>query len=141
MKAGKIWGNTELIESNSTLEFHRLEFLSNVCCSEHYHKTKWNGFFVESGSMLVKVWNDTEPDDRRFSIVDNTVLNAGDYYKVAPGKWHQFIGINSGVAFELYWSQLDPEDIIRRTQGKKIKIDATDANVGNPLTDLNYDGC
>ena len=56
MKSGKIWGNTELIEHNSSLEFHRIEFKANHCCSEHYHKTKWNGFFVESGCMLIKTW-------------------------------------------------------------------------------------
>ena len=49
MKAGKIWGQTELIHANGVLEFHRIEFKKDVACSKHQHKHKWNGFFVESG--------------------------------------------------------------------------------------------
>ena len=46
MKAGKIWGQTELIHANGVLEFHRIEFKKNVACSKHKHKYKWNGFYV-----------------------------------------------------------------------------------------------
>ena len=56
MKAGKIWGQTELIHANGVLEFHRIEFKKGFKCSEHEHKFKWNGFFVESGKMIRKVW-------------------------------------------------------------------------------------
>ena len=58
MKAGKIWGQTELIHANGVLEFHRIEFKAGFKCSEHEHQFKWNGFFVESGKMLVRVWQD-----------------------------------------------------------------------------------
>ena len=54
MKAGKIWGQTELIHANGVLEFHRIEYKKNVACSIHKHKFKWNGFFVESGKMWSK---------------------------------------------------------------------------------------
>ena len=30
MKAGKIWGQTELIHANGVLEFHRIEFKKNI---------------------------------------------------------------------------------------------------------------
>ena len=46
-KAGKIWGNTELIHANGVLEFHRINYKKGYKCSEHLHKHKWNGFFVE----------------------------------------------------------------------------------------------
>ncbi len=29
MKAGKIWGQTELIHANGVLEFHRIEYKKN----------------------------------------------------------------------------------------------------------------
>ena len=29
MKAGKVWGTTELIEANGALEFHRIEMKKN----------------------------------------------------------------------------------------------------------------
>ena len=43
IKAGKIWGNTELVHANGVLEFHRIEFNKGYKCSEHEHKFKWNG--------------------------------------------------------------------------------------------------
>ena len=43
MKAGKIWGQTELIHANGVLEFHRIEYKAGYKCSEHEHQFKWNG--------------------------------------------------------------------------------------------------
>ena len=73
MKAGKIWGQTELIHANGVLEFHRIEYKKDVACSVHKHEFKWNGFFVESGKMMVKVWQND------YDLVDETILNAGDF--------------------------------------------------------------
>ena len=114
VRHGKVWGQTELVHSNSALEFHRIEYKKGYKCSEHAHKHKWNGFFVESGTMIVRVWQDDQ------GLVDTTILNAGDFTSVAPDKVHQFEGVVSGVAFELYWANpLDPSDIVRRTSGSK----------------------
>ena len=44
MKAGKVWGQTELLEANGVLEFHRIEAKAGGVCSKHKHKFKWNGF-------------------------------------------------------------------------------------------------
>jgi len=112
--AGKIWGQTELIHKNGVLEFHRINYKAGYKCSEHEHKYKWNGFFVESGKMLVRVWQDDQ------GLVDETVLNAGDFTQVKPGKVHQFEGLEDGVAFELYWEELNNDDIVRRTSGKVV---------------------
>ena len=77
MKAGKIWGQTELIHANGVLEFHRIEYKKGFKCSEHLHQYKWNGFFVESGQMIVRVWQDDQD-----GLVDETILNAGDFTQV-----------------------------------------------------------
>jgi len=113
MKAGKVWGNTELIESNGALEFHRIDMNKGGVCSKHMHEFKWNGFYVESGSMLVRVWQ------KDYDLVDTTVLNAGDYTKVKPGLYHQFECLVDGVAYELYWAEFNHNDIVRRTAGTK----------------------
>ena len=55
-KSGKIWGSTELIEANNALEFHRIETKKGGVCSKHLHSFKWNGFYVESGQLLIRVW-------------------------------------------------------------------------------------
>jgi len=115
IKAGKIWGNTELIHANGVLEFHRIEYKAGYKCSEHEHQFKWNGFFVESGKMLVRVWQDDQ------GLVDETILEAGDFTQVKPGKIHQFEGLEDGVAFELYWAEFNHDDIVRRTSGTEVK--------------------
>ena len=114
MKAGKIWGTTELVEANCALEFHRIEMKKGGICSKHLHEYKWNGFFVESGIMKVSVWQ------KDYDLIDETILNAGDFTQVKPGKIHQFEGIEDGVAFELYWAEFNHDDINRRTSGKKV---------------------
>ena len=115
MKAGKVWGLTEQIEMNGVLEFHRIEMNKNGVCSKHLHEFKWNGFYVESGKMIVRVWQDADQK----GLVDETILNAGDYTTVKPGKFHQFEGVEDGVAFELYWAEFSHDDIERRTVGTK----------------------
>ncbi len=75
VKAGKVWGQTELIHANGVLEFHRIEYKAGFKCSEHEHKYKFNGFFVESGQMIVRVWQDND----QAGLVDETILNAGDF--------------------------------------------------------------
>ena len=66
--AGKVWGQTELVEANGALEFHRIEFKAGYECSEHKHEYKWNGFYVESGQMLIKVWHEEQ------GLVDETMI-------------------------------------------------------------------
>ena len=117
MKAGKIWGQTELIHANGVLEFHRIEYKKDVACSVHKHEFKWNGFFVESGKMMVKVWQND------YDLIDETILNAGDFIRVKPGVYHQFIGMEDGVAFELYWAEFDHNDIKRETVGQQVNED------------------
>jgi quercetin dioxygenase-like cupin family protein len=112
--AGKIWGQTKLIHKNGVLEFHRIDFKAGFKCSEHKHSFKWNGFYVESGKMLVRVWQDDQ------GLVDETILNAGDFTQVKPGKFHQFEGIEDGVAFELYRAEFNHDDIQRRTSGSSV---------------------
>ena len=69
--------------------------------------------FVESGEMIVRVWQDDQ------GLVDETILKAGDFTMVKPGKYHQFEGTEDGVAFELYWAEFNHDDINRRSFGKK----------------------
>lgn len=114
MIQGKIWGQTELIHANGVFEFHRIEFKQGFKCSEHKHQFKWNGFFVEEGSMLIRVWQTADQQ----GLIDETVLEAGDFTQVKPGLYHQFEGLTAGVAFELYWAEFNHSDIVRRTIGQ-----------------------
>ncbi len=116
MKAGKVWGDTELVHANGVLEFHRINFTAGGVCSKHKHQFKWNGFFVEKGRMIVRVWQ------KDYDLVDETILGPGDFTRVKPGVYHQFEGLQEGVAFELYWAEFNHNDIVRESCGR-IKND------------------
>ena len=129
-----------MIHANGVLEFHRIEFKKGFKCSEHEHKFKWNGFYVESGKMIVRVWQDDQD-----GLVDETILNAGDFTQVKPGKVHQFEGLEDGVAFELYWAEFNHNDIVRKDHGSnKLLTDSSGAQLDStyfPYNDLiDYDG-
>lgn len=112
MYSGKVWGNTELVEANGVLEFHRIEIKRGGVCSKHKHKYKWNGFFVEKGSLLIRVWKNN------YDLIDETILGDGMYTKVSPGEYHQFEALDDTVAFELYWAEFNHVDIERESVGK-----------------------
>jgi len=113
MKQGKVWGSTELLEANCSLEYHRLVINKGGVCSKHKHEFKWNGFFVETGALIIRVWQND------YELVDETILAPGDYTKIKPGVYHQFEAVERTIAYELYWSEFNHNDIIRETVGFK----------------------
>ena len=109
--SGKIWGSTELILANNSLEFHKIEFRKGGVCSKHKHEYKWNGFYVVYGKLKIRVWQ------KAYELVDETILKAGDFTKVKPGLFHSFEALDDGVAFELYWAEFNHSDIERESVG------------------------
>ena len=113
-KQGKVWGETSCLFSKNNVEIHRI--LANkgkgAKCSNHQHKNKFNMFFVEEGTLLVRVWKND------YELVDETILNPGDSVTVKPGEFHQFENrSDSVIAYEIYWTELDPNDIERKDCG------------------------
>ena len=124
-KAGKIWGQTELIHANGVLEFHKIDYKAGGVCSKHKHQFKWNGFYVVSGRMKIRVWQ------KDYDLIDETVLGPGDFTRVKPGLMHSFEGIEDGVAFELYWAEFNHDDIQRESvghfkSGNVVRLDKKD---------------
>lgn len=115
-KQGKVWGSTTEIFSNPFVGFHRIDFNSDYKCSHHKHEFRWNLFYVVSGKMMVKV------EQKDYQLEDKTILEAGEWTTVRPGLVHTFVGVEAGVAFELYYPEpVKNSDIIRE-------------DVGGPLT-------
>ena len=114
-KSGKVWGVTELIDSNNYFEFHRIEIKKGGVCSKHLHKHKWNGFFVESGKLLIRCWKND------YDLVDETILEKNEYTKVPPGEKHQFEALEETICFEIYWANFDHNDIERDSVGYNRK--------------------
>ena len=113
-KSGKVWGETSRIHANSSFEFHRIEARAKTRCSKHLHQFKWNGFYVESGHLIVCVWQ------KDYDLVDETHLKPGDFMQVKPGLYHNFEAVEDTVAFELYWAEFNHNDILRETIGRDL---------------------
>jgi mannose-6-phosphate isomerase-like protein (cupin superfamily) len=109
--AGKVWGKTEELFSNSAFELHRIEANRGHRCSKHRHATKFNAFYVENGRLEITVWQPT-------GTVDVTVLGPGAMTVVPPGVFHQFRAIDTTIAFEWYWTELRADDIEREDVGE-----------------------
>ena len=106
--------NTPVVMEDG-LHLHRITFEAGGVCSEHLHEHRWNLFYVISGSMLIRTW------DAEFGIFE-WVLRAHDCFVVPCGVKHQFEGLHSGVALEVYWhdsngDEVNAHDIVRFTQG------------------------
>jgi len=110
-KQGKVWGTTQCLFSTNNVEIHRIETIESAYCSKHKHNSKYNAFYVESGSLVVKTWKGDYP------LVDTTTVKAGEMTVVKPGEYHMFYAPEETVAFEIYWADSVPEDIVRETCG------------------------
>jgi quercetin dioxygenase-like cupin family protein len=117
MKSGKVWGETSLIFKNDNFEVHRISVKQNSYCSKHKHNYKHNMFYVESGTLTVKVWKND------YELIDETKLRQGEMLDVSPGEYHQFYsGYDPVIAYEIYYSQPISNDIVRETCGGKKDV-------------------
>ena len=138
MKSGKIWGITELVHANSSFEFHRIETKAGGTCSKHKHKHKWNGFFVEKGELIVRIWKETTSEKAGISThIDETHLCAGDFLYVKPTEYHQFEAVVDTIAFELYWAEFNHDDIEREDHGTLKKQDYGYITLGDDCDHIN----
>ena len=100
--------------ANSAVEIHQIEFKKGKRCSKHNHQTKSNFFFVLSGCLMIRVWQ------KDYDLVDETTLEAGEFTTVKPGLDHEFVGLEDGHALEVYWAELNHNDIVRTDHGGDI---------------------
>jgi mannose-6-phosphate isomerase-like protein (cupin superfamily) len=114
IKEGKIWGTTQTLFSKNNVEFHRIEIKKGYECSKHKHNHKFNAFYIESGLLKVKVWKNN------YALVDETIIKTGEMTVVKPGEFHQFESLEDTIAYEIYWTEIESDDIERETCGKKI---------------------
>lgn len=105
----KVWGKTRCVTKTPAFELHRLEIYEGGYCSLHKHATKFNGFMVESGRLVISRLVDGD--------MHEVEVGPGGYLSVEPGVFHQFEAAERTVAYEVYWSQYDAQDIQRLTVG------------------------
>ena len=118
---GKIWGKTSPIFCKNNVEIHRLEGKKGGFCSRHRHWAKFNRFFVERGKIKVTITKDYGS-----GILDDvTIIGPGEQTTVSPGDLHSFEILEDCVAYEIYWVELDPDDIERETVGGRKRSGET----------------
>ena len=110
---GKIWGSTSPIFCKNNVEIHRIEGNKGGYCSWHRHQSKYNRFFVEKGTIKVTVQKDYGSGE----LEDETIIGPGQQTTVSPGDYHKFEVLEDCVVYEIYWVELDPNDIDRLTVG------------------------
>jgi quercetin dioxygenase-like cupin family protein len=104
-KLGKKWGFSSSIFLNESVQIDRIEILKEQSCSKHYHQYKYNLFFVEKGSILVHRWEN--------DIKITSSLDAHESITIEPNIYHQFEAIEDSVVYEIYYTKLENNDIIR----------------------------
>jgi len=115
---GKMWGNTSTIFNKNNVQIARIEVKEGGYCSDHSHACKFNMFFVERGKLVVTIYR----DDAGTTIEDETVLSAGDMTYVEPTLFHCFEALEDTVAYEIYWTELSDDDIVRKTVGGNCAV-------------------
>ena len=108
---GKVWGETVEIFHGNNVEVHRIYVKKDGFCSKHYHASKFNSFYIERGSLKVRIWK------KDYDLVDETTLTAGQMTTVKPGEYHLFRALEDTVAYEIYWVELRQDDIVREDVG------------------------
>lgn len=58
---------------------------------------------------MVEVW--------KKEMVDTTILGPGEMTVVGPGEDHRFRALEATTALEVYWTDIDPHDIVRKDTG------------------------
>ena len=108
---GKVWGFTQEIFAKANFEIHRIEINKGGFCSTHKHNNKFNAFFMEEGDLKIII------HQQDYDLVDETVISQGGMTTVKPGLYHSFEALTDCVCYEIYWTELNHNDIERKSVG------------------------
>lgn len=108
---GKAWGNTQCLFLKNNVEIHRIQTNKGGYSSKHKHNYKYNAFYVEKGKLKIKIWKND------YDLVDETIICNQQLSIVKPQEYHMFEAIEDTVAYEIYWTEIQTEDIIRESKG------------------------
>ena len=98
----KTWGERWLLFKNDLCEISYLELEPNRRCSWHYHKTKFNLFFVTEGELYIKL-EDGIAKIEQFQI-----------FTTKPDEMHEFQTHDKPAKIlEIMYVQYEAADIMR----------------------------
>ena len=107
----KGWGYERWVVNSPEYCGKLLYFNKGKRCSWHYHKSKDEVFYLQSGKMLVKY-----SDDDDLQTAKELVLEAGQNFHVYRGLRHQMIALEDTELFEFSTTHFD-EDSYRIQKG------------------------
>jgi len=109
---GKVWGTTRTIfDKNNTIVNYLVLDKGHAWCSKHYHKHRFNMFFLISGKVKIFTWKND------YDLIDETILLPEQGTVVSHGEKHRFEVLENSLMLEIYWVELDPRDIVREDVG------------------------
>lgn len=112
----KTWGYEKIIVNNEKYCMKELHLNKNFQCSLHYHQDKDETFYVQSGHVFLEV----ESFIPGVGLQGTTRhLKAGDIFRLRPGTWHRFTGIENSLIIEVSTTD-SPMDSYRREKSRKV---------------------
>ena len=88
-------------------------------CSLHYHKLKYETFFLESGKLLIEL-TAAGADGTPHGPLHELILTPGKSIRLSPFTLHRFTGLEDSVVFE-FSTQHFEEDSYRLEDGDSQK--------------------
>lgn len=101
----KIWGTNTEVFRNDSCSVNVLEVKKGGTCSYHRHQSKYNLFYVLSGSIVIT------------TDLGDTTIREGQTFTVLPRTGHLFRGLEDSRMIEVMFVSYDESDIERLTQG------------------------
>jgi len=113
---GKVWGYTTPLFNKNNVELHIAEIRKGGYCSKHKHKFKFNRFVVLKGKLQITIWKDYGTE----TLQDVSILGISQECTVSPGDFHKFEALEDTTVLEIYWVDLNENDIVREDHGGMI---------------------
>jgi quercetin dioxygenase-like cupin family protein len=107
----KGWGFEKWIVNSEEYCGKLLYFVKGKKCSWHFHKLKDEVFYLQSGKILLKYYDEDDID-----LAHELILNKGDKFHVYRGLRHQMIALEDTELFEFSTQHFD-EDSYRVITG------------------------
>ena len=101
----KVWGSEEVLVNTDTYCGKILRLDKGARCSLHYHNVKDETFYLISGRFMLLTGLQGERYEKK-------ILEPGDSFRIVPGCYHRFWGIEDSVIAE-FSTHHDDADVVR----------------------------
>lgn len=113
----KVWGTAIKIHDSGLSKTSVLHIQKGGTCSWHYHKHRYNAFYVISGSVVIR-WSPSPNSKEKYELY---LIPGNDDTIIGPGEVHQFAALEDSVVVEIDYINDQIDDIVRLKPGFKAK--------------------